>query len=109
MGDVVAAREPNSRPIRHMLQELFETCDAGRPADDAQMQADRQHAWHRGGLLVEPVEGITAVAGKVLGKDESAVVEKAHVVGIESVGQHDMGAPEDGFHVGKIVVVGVEL
>ena len=92
-----------------MVEELLEAGDPRGSADDAQMQADRQHARCACAFRVQPVEGGDAVAREILREGEAAAVEEAHVVGVERIGQDDMGMPANLDDIGQIVVVGVGI
>ncbi len=55
--DVEACGAPDELAARDMIDELRQRPYASRPADDAQMKAERHHSRLRGAFLIEVVEG----------------------------------------------------
>src|SRR5690606_25253853 len=90
-----------------MVQEPFEARYPGGTTDYAQVKANRHHARGAAALVIKTIECIDAVAREVVGENEPAAVEEAHVVGVERIGQDNMVVPFYRLDIGQIVIVGV--
>src|SRR5690242_11024348 len=84
--DVEAAAEPDLVVALDMVEEALQRRKAAGAADEAAMEADRQHLRRACALLVEHVEGVAQIREELVAGIEALARRKAHVVGIERVG-----------------------
>ena len=109
MGDLVPPGKPDTRPGGCVGQEAVQSADAGGTTDDAKMQAHGHHPRLGSAFAVQAIKRIDAIARKIISEHEAAVVVKAHIVGVESVRQHDVVVPRSFDQIRQIVVVGVRI
>ena len=93
--DVDASRDPDVVVALHVIDETRQRSDAPRPADDASVQADRQHlrriAVPRIAFGVQRVERIAQIGEELVATVEALRSCEAHVVGVERVRDDEMG------------------
>jgi hypothetical protein len=109
MRDVDAAGDPGLALIGDVPENPVERADSPRPADHAQVKPDRQHLGRVHAFPVQPVEGLDDIFRKIRCTAESLRVKKLHVVGIESIGQHEVAVATDLDEIRQIVVIGVAV
>jgi hypothetical protein len=107
-GDVDAAREPDAVVRLCIVEKALQPGDLARAADQPAMQADREHLGRgRLALGVERVEAVLQVLEELLAGDVARRGGKAHVVGFERIGDHQLVMVAIFAPIGQVVVVGV--
>ena len=92
-----------------VVEEARQRGDAPRPADEAAVQADRQHLRRRSAALgVQHVEGVAQVGEELVPAVEALGGREAHVVGVERVRDDEVRLRRPTLHpVRQVVGVGV--
>ncbi len=110
-GDVHPAAEPHLLVTLDVFEEALERGQARRAADQAAVQAYGKHLRRFGTFGVEHIEGVLQVLEEVVALVEALHLGKAHVVGVQGVGDHQvrLAGGVVGFPIGQVVVVGVAV
>src|SRR5262245_52888243 len=92
-GDIDAARYPYFVVARNVIQEALERQSAARPSDQSAMQAYRHHLGRaEPSLFIEAIEAVPEIGQELVAAVEALRCRKAHVVGIERIGNDEMDA-----------------
>src|SRR5690348_16343675 len=94
LGDLYPAADPYLGMLLNVIEKTLQRIDTRRPSDDAAMQAHREHLrriqprWIA--FAVERIEGRLQIVEKLGAGVEPLHRRKAHIVGIQGVGHHEM-------------------
>ena len=111
--DVDAARDPNLVVRLHVVDELRQPHGPAGPPDEAAVQPHRHHLRAAAAaFLVKAVEAVLEILEEVLAGVEALRRCKAHVVGVERVGDDEVlrtvGLLQEVGQVVGIIVGGIE-
>ena len=91
-GDVDAPAAPHLLVRQHVVQEPLHGGEAAGPAGETAVQAHRHHARRARTLGVQHVERIAQIGEELIARVEALRGREAHVVGVERVRHHQVGA-----------------
>ena len=107
-GDVEPRRHPHVAVTPHVVEEPLQRRRPPRPAGQAAVQPDRQHApAPLRTLAVEDIKAVLEVLEEMLARVEALRGGEAHVVDVEGVGHDQLLAAADKLPVGQLVRIGV--
>jgi len=109
IGNVDPPRDPGVPSVGDMPKNPVESIDAAGPADHSQVQPDRHHLRGMRSLAMQPVEGVDRIRGEIGGAAKPVGMEELHVVGVESIWQHQVPLVSDLHEIRQVVVVGVAV
>ena len=76
----------------HMIKEFLQPGKTGRPPDKTAMQPYRHHLWGGIALGIQRIECINQIGGKLVPGMKALCRGKAHVVGVQRIGDNQMRA-----------------
>ena len=107
-GDVEPRRHPHVAVTPHVVEEPLQRRRPPRPAGQAAVQPDRQHApAPLRTLAVEDIKAVLEVLEEMLARVEALRGGEAHVVDVEGVGHDQLLAAANKLPVGQLVRIGV--
>ena len=108
VGNVDAAGEPDLVMALHVIDEPGKGCGASWAANQTAVQADVHHFRSTGGSLgIEHVESVLQIAEELVAAVEPLSCGKTHVVGIERVGNDQLGLAVMFVPIGQVVGIAV--
>ena len=93
LGDLQPCRHPDAVVLADVVEEAHQGRSAAGPADQAAMQADRHHLRRRRAFLIEHVKTVLEIGEEFLAAAKALRGDKAHVVGVERVGDDELRPP----------------
>src|SRR5215213_7178641 len=106
--DINAAGDPDLLVAQKIGDEALQGGSATRPSGQTAMKADRHHLRRASCTFrEEQVEGVLEISEKLIARIEALGGGKAHVIGIERVGDDEMRTAWARYPIGQIVGVGI--